>query len=169
MDPRIQAGIIAFVAAMLATAITSYVNFRLARIKSEGDKKLSEWQNKREKKEQALKNLFLLKTRLSFSKIDMASSKEDIKWFNENYDKSNELISEIRMALALYFTNHSDRFEHVLRESGYYWKCYKDHLSSDNKIYDDPDSDFQRALHASLECQEVIQGIMNDLTEEKTI
>lgn len=167
MDPRIQAGIIAFVAAILATAITSYVNFRLARIKAETDKVLADAQNRRAKKEQTLTNLFLLKTKLSFFKIDMTETVEDIKAFNENYDHANELIAEVRMALALYFPDSSDHFETILEESGYYWKCYKEHLMSGDKNYEDPDSNFQRALQASSECQEVIQGIMNELVKGK--
>ena len=65
LDPRILVGVITFIAVILASIINNYVGFYLARIKTEGDKKLSELQNIRYQREQALKNLYLLSTRLS--------------------------------------------------------------------------------------------------------
>ena len=169
IDTRIQAGIIAFVAALLATAITGYINYRLVRVKAEEDRKLSDWENKRAKKEETLSNLFLLSTMLSFSKIDMAGTREEIKFFNENFDSANELIANIRMSLSLYFPEYSDEFEPVLGESTYYWKCYKDYLVSEEPDSQGPESSFQRSLQASLECQEIIRNIESKLANVSKI
>jgi hypothetical protein len=167
LDPRIQVGIIAFIAAMLATAINNYFGFRLAMIKAEEDKKLSDFQNFRFQREQTLKNLYLLSTRLSFSKADMAEGKDDVKWFNDNYDSANELIAELMMSFSLYFQEYKKDFKPLLGEAGYYWKCYKDHLSTENKDFESPKSNFQRSLHASFTCKEIIDKLMLDLEPTK--
>jgi len=167
LDPRIQAGIIAFVAAILATAINNYFGFRLARIKAEEDAKLSDYQNLRLQREQALKNLYLLSTKLSFSKVDMAEGKEDVKWFNDNYDSANELIAELMMSFSLYFREYKEDFKPLLGQASYYWKFYKDHLSSEKRDYESPESNFQRSLQASLTCKEIIDKLMADLERTK--
>lgn len=167
LDPRIQAGLIAFIAAMLATAINNYFGFRLARIKAEEDKKLSVFENVRNQREKALRNLYLLSTMLSFSKVDMANSKEDVKDFNKNYDLANELIAELMMSFSLYFTKYKKDFKPLLGEAGYYWKCYKDHLLSEKRDYDSPKSNFQRSLQASLTCKEIIDKLMADLESNR--
>ena len=167
LDPRILVGVITFIAVILASIINNYVGFYLARIKTEEDKKLSELQNIRCQREQALKNLYLLSTRLSFSKADMAEGKDDLRWFNDNYDSANELIAELMMSFSLYFQEYKKDFKPLLGEAGYYWKCYKDHLSSEKKDYDSPCSNFQRSLQASLACTQIIDNLMLNLEVTK--
>ncbi|MDA3877707.1 MAG: hypothetical protein PF483_11545 [Halothiobacillus sp.] len=167
LDPRIQAGIIAFVAAILATAINNYFGFRLARIKGEEDKKLSNFQNLRTQREKALRNLYLLSTMLSFSKVDMANGREDVKDFNKNYDAANELIAELMMSFSLYFREYKEDFKPLPGEAGSYWKYYKDHLISENKDYGSPASNFQKSLNASRTCNDIIHKLVADLGSTK--
>lgn len=169
LDPKIQAGIIAFITAILATAINNYFAFRLARIKAEEDKKLSESQNLRLQKEVTLKNLYLLSTKLSLTKVEMAEGKNDVKWFNANYDSANELIAELMMSFSLYFNQHKDDFKPLVGEASYYWKCYKDHLSLEQKDFTSSDTNFQRAFQASLTCNEIITKLMDELEQSNKI
>lgn len=152
MDPRVQAGIIAFVSAIVATAIAGLISYNIEK-----------WKNKRAKKEETLKNLFLLRTKLSPHKIDMHSDADAVISFNQNYDEANLLMSEIMMSLALYFPIYEKVFEPVLEESAYYWKLYKDHLLSEKRDYHSETSPFQRSLKASFICDETISVIMKEM------
>ena len=156
MDPRIQAGIIAFAAAIIATAIGGAINY-----------KIDSYKNKRSKREETLKNLYLLKTKLSFHKIDMHSGSDSVNSFNENYDEANILIAEITMSLSLYFKNHEKSFSPVLSEAAYYWKSYKDYITSEKRNPQGEDSPFQRALQASMACQEIIEKLMHQMKSEE--
>ncbi|UZE09643.1 hypothetical protein [Pseudomonas sp. B21-053] len=130
MDVRLQAGIIAFVAAIIATAITAYVNFYLARKKSEQEKALLAGEILRVKREETLKNLYLLSTKISITKLDMASGPSALTDFNKNYDNINEHLAEITMSLTLYFPAAKKVFDPIGVEAAEYWKNFKNHLVS---------------------------------------
>lgn len=164
LDPRIQAAIIAFVSAMIATAISNWVSFKLAEKKAEADKRLSHHDNLRRKREETIKNLHLLHTMLSPDKMDMAKGSQAVEYFNSNYDKANELIAEVKMSLSLYFTKHKNSFEPILSESANYWKYYKDHLVAEENQYGE-NSKFERAGHAAIRCQNIIKGIEKELVQ----
>lgn len=156
MDPRIQAGIIAFVSAIVATSIAGFINY-----------KIEKWKGHRSKREETIKNLFILRTKLSLHKIDMHSGSESVVSFNENYDEANLLMSEIMMSLALYFPKYEKEFMPVLEKSAFYWKLYKDHLLSEKRDYHSENSPFQRSVQASFSCDEIISRIMSRLKKKE--
>ncbi|BFM09974.1 hypothetical protein R50072_01270 [Simiduia litorea] len=153
MDSVVLSGIIAFATAIIATAIGGVINYIIETVR-----------NKRTRREEVLRGLYLLKTKLSLHKIDMHSGSESVSSFNENYDSANILIADIKMSLSLYFKSHVIDFEPVVEEAAYYWKMYKDHLISVSRDYDGENSPFQRALHASMNCTDIIEKMMSELS-----
>ncbi|MGG7675027.1 hypothetical protein [Pseudomonas sp. WC2] len=129
MDVRIQAGLIAFCAALIVMVVTNWVNIQLAKRKFEEDKAKAAEENFREKREETVKHLFLLRTKLSITKLDMASGPSAANDFNDNYDSANENIAEIMMALTLYFPKAKAAFTPIEIDAATYWKNFKDYLS----------------------------------------
>jgi hypothetical protein len=48
----------------------------------------------------------------------MAEGKDDVRWFNDNYDSANELIAELMMSFSLYFQEYKKDFKPLLGEAG---------------------------------------------------
>lgn len=164
MDAKIIAGILGFLAAIIATLITAYVNNRLlmkkAQFDAEQDRKKqileAEHEHKlhvRTLKEQTIKNLNLLSLRFSYANSDITSDKTDpIEYHDENFNEAYELLSEIKMVISLYFSKYKEEIREVEKQASLYWGYYKRHLESENKDYTTPESNFHQALNASENC-----------------
>lgn len=146
--------------------VTNWVNIRLATKKSENDQARAAEENLREKREATLKHLFLLSSKLSITKLDMASGLSAAKDFNDNYDSANENIAEVMMALTLYFPKAKATFDPIEIHAAEYWKNFKDYLSvtlpatqssPPTPVPANANTFKQNAITAAQRCGDVIQ------------
>jgi hypothetical protein len=164
MDPRIQAGIIAFSAAIIATGITGFINYKMEEWKDKKSKIDENQRNINLKKEELIKRLYILQSKLSFNKIEMHTNVSQVESFNKNFDEVNILIAEVMMILSLYFPKYKKEFIPIREKSSIYWKSYKDYLESMHKTSVGAENPFfSKSLSNSSECQAITQGIINQL------
>ena len=163
MDPRIQAGIIAFCAAIIATGITGFINYKIELWKNKKAKSDELKALKNTKKEELIKNLYILESKLSISKIDMHSDVSTIQVFNQNYDEVNILIAETLMLISLYFPKYKAEFKPIREKSSIFWKSYKDYLTTPKTSATVDSPYLQKAITCSTECISITTGINNQL------
>lgn len=168
MDAKIIAGIIGFLAAIVATVITGYINHRLLMKKAAFDANLEREKNKQEKedeqelhvrslKEQTIKNLNLLSLKFSMANADITSDQSNpIEYHNDNFNNAYELLCDIKMVISLYFPKHKSHIKEIEKQASFYWGYYKQHLSSELKDYTSTESGFNKGLSASHQCTEKI-------------
>ena len=152
--------------ALAGAIISGITQYLLIEKKAKKDRELSDYYNFRAIVENTHTKLGKLSLMLSISKADMAHGEEKLKYFNENYDKANELMSEIIMACTLYFPSVKSNISPIQGEANRYWGYFKAVLMSNGeKTADYIQGNSRKSAEASINCLAIIEEVKGYIEE----